>query len=66
MIDGRLIRHFRYTHGYTSRDLAKMIGCSATSVRDWERGERQPSPENEAKLLGLMYPGKQKGRTNGE
>lgn len=58
MIDGRLIRHWRYMHGYTSRDLAKMIGVSATSVRDWERGERQPTPENEEKLRGFMFPGR--------
>ncbi len=58
MIDGRLIRHFRYTHGYSARDLAKLIGVSATSLREWERGERQPSPENEEKLRGFMFPGR--------
>lgn len=58
MIDGRLIRHFRYTHGYSARDLAKLIGVSVTSLREWERVERQPSPENEAKLRGFMYPGR--------
>lgn len=59
MIDGRLIRQFRYTHGYSARDLAKLIGVSATSLREWERGDRQPSPEKEAKLRCFMYPGKQ-------
>ena len=63
MIDGRLIRQFRYTHGYSARDMAKLIGVSPTSLREWERGDRQPSPEKEAKLRGFMYPGKQEGRT---
>lgn len=60
MIDGRLIRQFRYAHGYSARDMAKLIGVSPTSLREWERGDRQPSPEKEAKLRGFMYPGKQK------
>lgn len=66
MISGKLIRHWRYMHGYTSRDLGKMLGVSVTSVRDWESGKRQPSPEHEKKLRGLMYPGKQKRRATGE
>lgn len=61
MICGKLLRHWRLTHGYTARDLAKMVGVSSTSIHDWESGKRQPSPEKEAKLRGFMYPGKKNG-----
>ena len=60
MICGKLLRHWRLTHGYTTRDLAKMLDVSSASIHDWESEKRQPSPEKEAKLLGLMYPGRQK------
>lgn len=60
MICGKLLRHWRLTHGYTAPDLAKLVGVSHTAIHEWESEKRQPSPEKEAKLLELMYPGKQK------
>ena len=58
-ICGKLLRHWRVTHGYTQAEVGQMLGYSSTTIREWELGRRIPSPENEAKLRGIMSPGKQ-------
>lgn len=56
MIDGRYLRHWRLTHGYTQRDVAILCGCSVSTIRDWELEKSRPLPENEEKIQRLMHP----------
>lgn len=49
-IDGLKLRNLRNRLGYSSDDLAKVIGCSGSSIRNWERGYAPVHSANLRKL----------------
>lgn len=55
------IKQERTKKGYTQVDLARRLGVSVNSVRMWEQGGMNPSPENQLKL-DLLF----KSKTGGE
>lgn len=40
---GLKMRLFRKEHGYTQKDLAKLLGVTKQSISSYERGKSQPS-----------------------
>lgn len=48
------IRQERTKKGYTQVDLARRLGVSVNSVRMWEQGGMNPSPENQKKLQEMF------------
>lgn len=44
--------------GLSAADLAKIMGVSAQTIYNWERGVTKPGPEQQVKLAGLRGVGK--------
>jgi len=49
------IRTSRESAGITRDQLAKRINCSASSIKTWESGKREPSTDTMMKLA-FMFP----------
>jgi len=48
------IRTSRESAGLTREQLAERINCSASSIKVWESGKREPSAKTMMKLSGLF------------
>jgi DNA-binding transcriptional regulator YiaG len=44
--------------GLSAADLAKMMGVSAQTIYNWERGATKPRADQQAKLASLRHVGK--------
>jgi transcriptional regulator with XRE-family HTH domain len=44
----------RRGRGLTQDELARLIGCPVRTVESWEKGERNPSPENLRRLVRAL------------
>src|SRR5437764_1395929 len=51
---GAELRELREKADLTVRDMAKRLGVAAGTVSRYERGERAPSPEYVARILGTL------------
>lgn len=47
-------KEFRKTYHLTQEKFAAEIGVSRWAYRDWEKGKKKPSRENQAKLEAAM------------
>ena len=52
---GHRIREARKQRGYNQQWLAEQIGVSQPSVSDWESGRNDPTMDNLAHSLSLVY-----------
>lgn len=50
--------------GLSAADLAKMMGVSAQTIYNWERGVTKPGPEQQVKLASLRGVGKRQLRAH--
>jgi DNA-binding transcriptional regulator YiaG len=48
--------------GLSAADLAKMMGVSAQTIYNWDRGVTKPGPDQQAKLASLRGVGKRQLR----
>ena len=45
------MKKFRQKHGFTQKQLAKMMGISRSTYSCWELGIRQPNFKNRLRIL---------------
>ena len=50
----RIRRMFDLDPPLTSVELGERVGVSGTTVREWERGERQPTPDQLRALVRAL------------
>lgn len=60
----RLIKRYRYERGISQKEFAKLIGTGTASVMEWESCKREPSEENYAAVMRLLYPARAKRPPN--
>jgi ribosome-binding protein aMBF1 (putative translation factor) len=48
------VRAHRKAKGWTQAELAARVGVDRSLISRWERGDRLPSPPEEAKLRSLL------------
>ena len=51
------LAEFRKARGLSQNKLARMIGCTQSSVGRWELGQKPPSSDNQSKLAAIGYEG---------
>lgn len=51
---GEKLRAERERSGFSIRELSEYIGCNKSSIVDWEKGKRLPTPIYQAKLAKCL------------
>lgn len=55
------IKSFRETNKWTQADLAKKLGVSVATIRDWEQGRSTPDRRSQISFNALIDSLKEKG-----
>jgi transcriptional regulator with XRE-family HTH domain len=49
----RVVLYLRERHNQTQAEFGNALGCSASTVSKWERGETVPAPKQRRRMEGL-------------